>query len=155
VIINEGMWANDLEDLLQPLLSIDEYESKIDDTAVAIGFFINDADAADDLARFLQKSAVPLIDCDVSPAPDQRGYYIVFVELPSNDRFTENLRHICDEVGQLAGITHWKIKMRGMKKVIDFDEEQVKRTILRNVMSDKLTRLRNQLKELKKSQKEG
>lgn len=140
--IFEGMWANDLEDLLQPIVSIDEYESKVDDSAIAIGFFVNDRDAAGDLNRFIQKSAVPIIDSDVSPAPDQRGYFIVFAELPGNDRFSENLQHLCDEIGQLGGITHWQMKMRGIKHVTKLDARRVKLGLLRNSVADRLVALR-------------
>jgi hypothetical protein len=147
--IFEGMWANDLEDLLQPVVSIDEYESKVDDSAIAIGFFVNDRDAAGDLNRFIQKSAVPIIDSDVSPAPDQRGYYIVFAELPGNDRFTDNLLHLCEEVGQLGGVEHWQMKMRGIKHVCKLDAHKVKLGLLRNSMADKLTSLRADLESIK------
>lgn len=143
--IFEGMWANDLEDLLQPVVSIDEYESKVDDSAVAIGFFVNDRDAAGDLNRFIQKSSVPIIDSDVSPAPDQRGYYIVFAELPGNDRFTENLSQLCEEIGQLGGISNWQMKMRGIKHVTELDAHKIKLGLLRNNMADKLASLRADL----------
>jgi hypothetical protein len=149
--IFEGMWANDLEDLLQPVVSIDEYQSKVDDSAVAIGFFVNDRDAASDLNRFIQKSAVPIIDSDVSPAPDQRGYYIVFAELPGNDRFTENLIHLCNEVGQLGGVEHWQMKMRGVKSVTKLDKKKVRVGLLRNMMADKLATLRADLESIKSS----
>ena len=145
----EGMWANDLEDLIQPLVSIDEYESKIDEDAIAIGFYINDKEAADDLNRFIQKSAVPLIDSDVSPAPDQRGYYIVFAELSANDRFVENLCHLCEEVGQIGAITEWQMKMRGFDKVMPFDAERINKGLIRNRITDRLTTLRTTLDALK------
>jgi hypothetical protein len=53
----EGMWSGDLADLVQPLVSIDEYASKIDPNAIAVGFYVQDKDAADDLNRFIQKVA--------------------------------------------------------------------------------------------------
>ncbi len=152
-IINEGMWANDLEDLLQPIVSIDEYESKVDDSAIAIGFFVNDADAAADLNRFIQKSAVPIIDSDVSPAPDQRGYYIVFAELPGNDRFIQNLQHVCQEVGQLGGVEDWKMKMRGVKNVVPFDVDCIRKALMRNEMTDKLTQIKAAIDEIRESRK--
>ncbi len=149
--IFEGMWANDLEDLLQPLVSIDEFESKIDDDAIAIGFFVNDREAADDLNRFIQKSAVPLIDSDISPAPDQRGYYIVFAELAANDRFVENLCHLCEEVGQLGAISDWQMKMRGIKNIVKFDPDRINKGLIKNRITDKLTSLRGSIEGLKKS----
>lgn len=148
--IFEGMWANDLEDLLQPLVSIDEYESKVDDEAISVAFFINDKDAADDLSRFLQKSSVPLLDSDVSAAPDQRGYYLVFCELAQNDRFVENLCSICEEVGQLGGIDNWQMKMRGIPSIIPLDTKKIEMGLLRNRIADKMLGLRATLASLKK-----
>ncbi len=147
--IFEGMWANDLEDLLQPLVSIDEYESKIDEDAIAVAFFINDRDAAEDLNRFIQKSAVPLIDSDISPAPDQRGYYLVFAELSANDRFVDNLCHLCEEVGQVGAITDWQMKMRGNKDIVPLDPKVIQKCLIRNRIMDRLTSLRGSLESLK------
>ncbi len=147
--IVEGMWAGDLEDILQPLVSIDEYESKIDDTAVAVGFFINDKDAADDLNRFIQRSAIPIIDSDVSPAPDQRGFYIVFAEMTNNDRFAENLTNLLDEIGQLSRITEWNMKIRGIKEIREFDENDVKMAMIRNRLSDRMKALAASIEDVK------
>lgn len=148
--IFEGMWANDLEDLLQPLISIDEYESKVDDDAIALAFFVNDKDAADDLNRFIQKSSVPLLDSDVSPAPDQRGYYLVFCELSANERFIDNLCHICEEVGQLGGIDQWQMKIRGLDSVVHLEPKRIERVLMRNRVIDKMVKLRASLMALKK-----
>lgn len=153
--IFEGMWANDLEDLLQPLVSIDEYESKVDENAIALGFFVNDRDAADDLNRFIQKSSVPLLDSDVSPAPDQRGYYIVFCELTDNDRFIDNLCNICDEVGQLGAIDNWQMKIRGVDKVVPLDVKKIERVLMRNRVVDKMVKLRTSLMALKNKTSKG
>lgn len=147
--IFEGMWANDLEDLVQPLVSIDEYESKVDSGAIALAFFINDRDAAEDLSRFLQKSSVPIIDSDVSPAPDQRGYYLVFCELAANDRFVENMCSVCEEVGQLGGIDNWQMKMRGLETIQPLDPKKIEWALMRNKIADRMSSLRASLESLK------
>lgn len=147
--IFEGMWAGDLEDLVQPLVSVDEYESKIDNTAIAIGFYVNDRDAADDLNRFIQKSSVPILDSDVSPAPDAKGYYIVFAELQMNDRFAKNLMELCGEVGSLSGVDNWQAKVRGTPQAIKLDSDKITKMMLRNRMSDRMSELQASLKEVK------
>ena len=100
--INEGMRAGDLADLVLPMISVDEYESKIDDSSIVIGFYIHDQDAASDLNRFLQKSPIQIIDTEISPAPDQHGYYIVFVELINDRRIAKNIADILAEVSFLS-----------------------------------------------------
>ena len=38
--LNEGLKELDLQDLVLPLVSVDEYESKIDEEAIVVAFFI-------------------------------------------------------------------------------------------------------------------
>lgn len=103
----EGLREGDLEGLVLPHLSIDEFESKLDDDAVVVAFHVLDRDPANDLNRFIQKGAVALLDTDVSPAPNEDGYYVVFVELERNDTFPERMTHILDSVKGLASIEEW------------------------------------------------
>lgn len=149
----EGMWKGDLEDIVQPLVSIDEYESKIDSRAIAIGLYVNDKDAAADLNRFIQKSAVPIIDAEVSPAPDQRGFYIVFAEFQINDRLGRNIKELLEEIGFLANIESWKMKIRGLDGVQTFDKDMINKCIHRNQLGDQIGELRQKLDYLKNSLK--
>lgn len=128
-ILNEGLRAGDLEDLVLPLVSIDEFESKIDPSALVIGFYVGDLDAAGDLNRFLQKSTVDILDCDISPAPDQHGYYMVFVELLNNARVAENVEGVVQEVSALTNIDNWKAHLRGTKGLSEFDAKALTKSL--------------------------
>ena len=119
----EGLRGGDLEDLVLPLLSVDEYESKIDPTAVVIAFYVNEQSAAEDLNRFIQRSPIELIDTEISPAPDQQGYYMVFVEMLNNSQFVSNVQGILDEVAPLAYVNDWKLQIRGNDDLVPFSEE--------------------------------
>lgn len=121
--LTEGMRGGDLEDLVLPLISVDEYESKIDDSAIVVGFYVNEHGAAEDLNRFIQKSPVEIIDTEISPAPDQHGYFMVFVELLKNARLARNVTEILDEVSPLTNVTHWKMQVRDHTDLIPFTEE--------------------------------
>jgi hypothetical protein len=96
----EGLREGDLEGLVLPHLSIDEFETKLDDDAIVVAFHVLDRDPANDLNRFIQKGAVALLDTDVSPAPNEDGYYVVFVELERNETFPERMMHILDSVAR-------------------------------------------------------
>ena len=124
-LINEGMRPGDLEDLVLPMITVDEYESKIDDSAVVIGFFVHDKDAADDLNRFIQKSAVPLLDTEVSPAPDQHGYYLVFVEFMNDAKIASNINSVLEEVTALTTNDVWQMCLRGVDDVVNFSQKKV------------------------------
>lgn len=151
----EGMWSGDLADLVQPLVSIDEYKSKIDISAIAIGFYVTDKDAAGDLNRFIQKSPVSLIDTDVSPAPDQRGYYLVFVEIENNDRLVSSITSVLDEVGALASIDSWKMKVRNQKEMLPYDQEKLGGFLQKNRIQDEVLALKIQIDEFKKQRRDA
>jgi len=123
--LTEGMREGDLADLVLPLISVDEYQSKVadDSEAVVFGFYVHDQSAADDLNRFLQKSAVPLLDTEVSPAPDQHGYFMVFVELINNARLAENVADILGEINSLVDIDEWQMRVRDLDDLIPFSSD--------------------------------
>jgi len=112
----EGMWQGDLNDLVSSNISIDEYESKVDDKAIVIGFYVHDVDAAADLNRFIQKSTVDILYSEVSPAPDQRGYYIVFVEILDNLSLVETICELIEEVTSLTNVEEWTADVFGIDK---------------------------------------
>jgi hypothetical protein len=118
----EGMRAGDLSDLVLPLISVDEYESKITAKAVAIGFYVHDKDAANDLNRFLQKSPVALLSTEVSPAPDQHGFFIVFIELMPDNQIANNIETLLKEIEPLCEISEWKMRVRKTKGLIKFSK---------------------------------
>ena len=118
----EGMRGGDLEDLVLPLVSVDEYESKIDDDAIVVAFFVSEHGAAEDLNRYLQRSPVELLDTEISPAPDAQGFFMVFVELLRNKTFADNVTALLEEVAPLVNIENWKIQARGHDDLIPFDK---------------------------------
>lgn len=125
--LTEGMRAGDLEDLVLPLVSVDEFESKVDDDAMVFGFYVADHDAAQDLNRFIQKSPVPILDTEVSPAPDEHGYYFVFFEILRDDDLADNVSQVLDEVCELAKIDHWQLRVRGVKGLQPFSKKVLRR----------------------------
>ena len=112
--IVEGMRAGDLRDLVLPLISIDEFESKAGgDEAIVVGFYVHEQGAADDLNRFIQRTYVNILDTEVSPAPDTKGYFMVFVELLSDPDFADNVMKIVHDVSALVNVDDWFAEMRG------------------------------------------
>ena len=113
--INEGLHTGDLADLVLPLISIDEYVSKISKDSVVIGFYVHDKEAANDLNRFIQRSSVEFIDVEVSPAPDQHGYFLVFVEILNNAQIGKNVGDLLEEMERLIDISPKEFRMRVRK----------------------------------------
>ena len=104
----EGLREGDLERLVLPMVSVDEYDSKLDDDSIVIAFFVEDREPAQDLNRFIQKGATALLDTDVSPAPNEDGYYMVFVEMLRDEQFTHKLIDTLESINSLTGLTSWK-----------------------------------------------
>lgn len=124
----EGLREHDLKDLVIPMVSIDEFESKIDDDAIVVGFFVKDSDPANDLNRFIQKSPIQLLDTDVSPAPNEDGYFLVFVELSRDNSFYTKLKTILDEIKNLVDIdpNDWTFTCYGHNGVFDLTDKKIK-----------------------------
>lgn len=119
--LNESLRPLDLEGLVLPVISIDEYESKIssDDHVVVLAFFVNDEEPANDLSRFIDKSSYEIIDTEVSEAPDEDGNYLVFVEIYRNSKLPKLVLDIVNEVENLTGKQDWKFI--AYKRAIRFD----------------------------------
>lgn len=125
--LDEGMRIGDLEDLVLPMISVDEFESKIDEEAIVFGFYVSDHDAAQDLNRFIQKSPVSILDTEVSPAPDRHGYYFVFFEILPDEHMPDNVSQVLDEVSGLAKIDHWQLRIRGVDDLIPMSPKVLKK----------------------------
>lgn len=114
----EGLKENDLEELVLPMISIDEYESKLDDDSIVVAFYILDRDPSQDLNRFIQKGASAILDTDVSPAPNEDGYYVVFVEFLRDADFPKKLLDTLDSLKGLTGISSWKCQMYDVEEIL-------------------------------------
>ena len=126
-VLREGMREGDLADLVIPLIDVDNYISKVDpDECIVFGFYVHDKSAAEDLNRFLQKSSTPILDTEISPAPDQHGYYLVFVEFMNNDRLAENVTSILAEIKTLVDIDEWQMRVRKTDGLVPFSEDNLK-----------------------------
>lgn len=109
-ILTEGLFKDDLAGLILPLVSINEYESKVEKDAVVLTFFSKNPDAADDLSVFIEKSSIPeILDAEVSSAPDENGDYLVFVEL-ENKNVISIILEVLRIVNHVCNVKEWKFQ---------------------------------------------
>lgn len=125
----EGLQEGDLNNLVFPSLSIDEYDSKLDDTAIVVGFYVNFKDPAKDLNRFIQKCPEDIIDTDISPAPDSDGNYMVFLELSRDKEFPSKIIGITNSLKTLTGIKEWTFRPYGKTKTYPLTEDNIKKYV--------------------------
>lgn len=146
----EGLKEGDLNDLVLPLVNIDEYETKLDDDAIVVAFYVKDREPASDLNRFIQKGAVSLLDTDVSPAPNEDGYYVVFVELVRDNKFPKRVMDILDSLRGLTSIKKWRGQFYDHEGVHDVTLENLKAKV-RLLSADNAKEMLDDAEEVKES----
>ena len=134
--INEGLRPNDLKGMVSSMLSIDEYDSKIDDAACVIAFYANNKEVAIDLNRFMQKSYVDILDTEISAAPDQNGNYILFIELLRNNKLPENIKNLCDELSTVTSSQVWEVAIRGVSENSTLKTDELTQYIKDNLIDN-------------------
>lgn len=111
--LDEGMRIGDLVDQVANVVSVDEYASKVSNNTLVLGFYCAGRQVANDLSRFLQKSSADVLDAEVSSAPDMKGRYMVFVELPNDASLGENTVRMFQELQPLTGLAEWVFRTKG------------------------------------------
>ena len=108
--ILEGVEYGDLQSLVSNTVSVAEFEPKTgtEDDVVVVGFYCKDEAPAQDLASFIEKSVVDILDTEVSPNPDEEGYYMVFVEVENEEIMTKAFA-LLDDVSRLTDIESWEL----------------------------------------------
>lgn len=108
--ILEGVEYGDLQSLVSNTVSVAEFEPKTgtEDDVVVVGFYCKDEAPAQDLASFIEKSVVDILDTEVSPNPDEEGYYMVFVEVENEEIMTKAFA-LLDDVSRLTDIQSWEL----------------------------------------------
>lgn len=130
--LRESLHTGDLNHLVLPLISIDEFSSKIDNRrAIVVGFYCTDESPAQDLMRFIEGSNLDILDTEVSPAPTSEGYYVVFVEFNRNQDFPIVLAEIIEQVENIAE-NAWQIKVYNHSDIVPYSEENVKKLVVLN-----------------------
>lgn len=131
-MINESLQPGDLDHLVLPLISVDEFNSKIDNRrAIVVAFYCTDKNPAEDLMRFVEGSNLPILDTEVSPAPSSEGYYVVFVEFSRNRDFPTTLDEIIKQVDNVAD-NDWQLKVWNHEDIVGYNVETLKQLVILN-----------------------
>lgn len=112
--LNESLFPGDLRDLVSTTVSLDEFESKVDEDAVVLAFSCTEEEPAKDLNNFIEFGPNEVLDTEVSPAPDEDGNYLVFVEIQIKDNkdLAQKVYDILDSVKYLIDNKTWKFQTR-------------------------------------------
>lgn len=138
MILKEGLKVGDLKDLAINTISIDQYESKIDDNSIVVAFYILYRQPAIDLNRFIQKSAVDILDTEMSPAPTEDGYYVIFVELSRNSKFPQKLMWLVNTLKALLDINDWYFRSYKNHNAVELNLENIKKYVDTNSIKENI-----------------
>ena len=107
--LKEGLKVGDMDGILNDVLTIDEFDSKIDPDAIVVAFTSNSSIAypMDDLSEFIENGSNEVLDTEVSHGPNKDGNYLLFVEFVRNENFPKNLQTVLNSMKSLTLIYEW------------------------------------------------
>ena len=100
-ILNEDMDADALRGLINLLISIDQYKSKMgeDKDIVVVCFKVKDKFPAKDLSRFIEFGDKSLLDVEVSSGSDKdSGEFKVYVEIKRDRKLFDRLDSLLNDI---------------------------------------------------------
>lgn len=122
---------DDLRDLVDHILEIDAYKSKMgsDEDIITIAFSTKTKEAADDLSSFIEKGYTFVLDADATPGEQSDGTYKVFVEIERDKRAGEQIVELADGVSKLAALDNLKFRYYKNFRSQTLDQQTLEGTI--------------------------
>lgn len=148
-VIEEGLKTNDLEYVVSPYVSVDEYTSKISSDNITIGLFCNEKEVAKDLLDFIEKMYfLEIRDIEIGDSLTEDNKYILFVEFDRNPQFPKVLVDVLDSINFLINkkLGDWKFITLNMKSKLPVSIEALTKYVRLVPLQDKPT----EEKEVKK-----
>lgn len=129
--ISEGLDYHDLEGMLQPTISVDEYASKMgkDSEIVTLAFVIRSENAANDLVDWFERGYDYVLDAQVSDGELTPGKFLVFVELSRRSTVPANIVELLSDLETLTDIklAEWVVRLGDEE--YEADEEVLKQVL--------------------------
>ena len=109
--INEGVKYNELKSLVSSKITVADFEPKVGNVndVTVVAFYVKDESPANDLARFIERGVIEILDTEVSPTADENGMYLVFVEIKNED-LMRKVFEILEDINGLVDIEEWTIE---------------------------------------------
>jgi hypothetical protein len=101
----ENLENGDLKRLINPVLHIDEYKSKMgeDQDICVVSVKVGGKEPAMDLVSFIEKGYDWVLDADVSSGEKEDGDYLVFIEMDRTPEIPVHLVKLVDDILNLTG----------------------------------------------------
>lgn len=115
--LTEGINHMDMEGLISPEMSIDEYAASMGDDSeiVTLTFKIKGHEPAQDLVDWFERGYKWILDAQVSDGEYTDGIYLVFVELPRRTYTPGRICELAEDLQTLTGLkpTDWSVMIEG------------------------------------------
>lgn len=117
----------DLKNVVLKKISIDEFEPKTGDAkdVLVLGFQVTENNVGDDLYGFLNGGIVEIRDIEVSPNPNEDGFYMVFVEMDRDETVVEKIKSLLRDTERLAGKLSWEAKTYLNDDYLPMNEDEI------------------------------
>ena len=130
----EGAEMSDLARLVSPLMTIDEFRSKMGDDKdiVVVGFTVFGKEPANDLVNFIEKSYDWVLDADISSGETSDGNYLVFVEIQRKPESGDHIFTMLEDMMNLTDqdITDWEFTYYKGTKSLPVTKENLNKEII-------------------------
>ena len=105
-ILNEGLDYHDLEGIVIPRLTVDEYAAQMgkDSEIVTIAFIVKNKQAGEDLSDWFERGYDFVLDAQVSDGELSSGKYLVFVEMNRRTTVPERIITLLDDLETLTAL---------------------------------------------------
>lgn len=116
----EGLEHGDLARLIVPVVTVDEFKSKMGDDSdiIVLSFTVNGKEPAKDLMNFIEKGYEWILDADVSSGELEDGRYLVFAELERTVDAPKQIYNLLVDITNLTDqdVSDWEFTYRKNSK---------------------------------------
>jgi hypothetical protein len=113
--IYESLRIADFKTVLKPDITIGEYESNIDTTAVIISLKFSQQSALKDYDSFIQRSEIKILQTKKMEFPSQDGNYYFYITLYNDNKLAEYIESIFQDLSALSDINYFNCSINGTK----------------------------------------
>jgi ABC-type Fe3+-hydroxamate transport system substrate-binding protein len=131
-ILNEGLDYHDLEGIVIPTVTVDEYAAQMgkDSEIVTMAFIVKNKQAGEDLSDWFERGYDFVLDAQVSDGELTSGKYLVFVEMNRRTSVPERIITLLDDLETLTDIP-----LKDWTVVVDDEEYEPDAEVLKQVIT--------------------
>jgi hypothetical protein len=131
-ILNEGLDYHDLEGIVTPRVTVDEYAAQMgkDSEIVTLAFIVKNKQAGEDLSDWFERGYDFVLDAQVSDGELTSGTYLVFVEMNRRTTVPERIVTLLDDLETLTDIP-----LKNWTVVVDDEEYEPDVEVLEQVIT--------------------